>query len=48
MIKEETSKTEPTPTPAVPSECCTANTTQYGTDGSNTPKEVTYTLQGQK
>ena len=29
----DTSKTEPTPTPAVPSECCTANTTQYGTDG---------------
>ena len=43
----DTSKTEPTPTPAVPTECCTANTTQYGTDGSNTPKEVTYTLQGQ-
>ena len=43
----DTSKTEPTPTPASPTECCTANTTQYGTDGSNTPKEVTYTLQGQ-
>ena len=47
VVINDTSKTEPTPTPASPTECCTANTTQYGTDGSNTPKEVTYTLQGQ-
>ena len=40
VVVQDTSKTQPTPTPKPPSECCTSNTTSYNTNGSFDPSKI--------
>ena len=46
VVVQDTSKTQPTPTPKPPSECCPSNTTSYNTNGEFEETQIKITLPG--